>query len=394
MRRSVVSGIARLALVVSGALLLSCGGGASGSTGSGGTGAGGASGAPGAGGASARAGSNGEGGFAATGGASPGSGGAAVAGGGGASGAAGEGTAGNGAAGTGNAGRGSGGSSTGGRGGNGPGGGAGSGAAASSGTGGAGGSGAGGNGTGGPAPRPSAGCSATNPPASGTYMITVDGAAREYILTLPDGYVPNHPYRLILAFHGHMYTAESVADGGPPGSGPYYGIESEANGSAIFIAPQAIGSGWSSSDLDFVNAMVSDTETQLCVDEGRVFATGFSMGAIMTITIGCGEGDVFRAIAAMSGDISGSCSGSHPIAYWASHGTSDPTIAIADGEAARDKFVSIDHCTSTTATADANGCLAYQGCLAGDPVVWCPFDGVHEPPPFAGPAIWSFLSQF
>jgi poly(3-hydroxybutyrate) depolymerase len=225
-------------------------------------------------------------------------------------------------------------------------------------------------------------------------MITVDGAAREYILTVPDGYDRNHAYRLILAFHGHMYTAESVADGGPPGSGPYYGIESEANGSAIFIAPQAIGSGWSSSDLDFVNAMVSDTEAQLCVDQGRVFATGFSMGAIMTITIGCGEGDVFRAIAAMSGEISGSCSGSHPVAYWASHGMSDPTIAITNGEAARDKFVSIDHCTSTTATADANGCLAYQGCLAGDPVVWCPFDGVHEPPPFAGPAIWSFLSQF
>ena len=35
----------------------------------------------------------------------------------------------------------------------------------------------------------------------------------------------------------------------------------------------------------------------------------------------------------------GSCSGSHPIAYWASHGMSDPTIAIANGQAARDKFV-------------------------------------------------------
>jgi len=256
---------------------------------------------------------------------------------------------------------------------------------------------AGGSGSGGAgsvAPRPSAGCGAASPPASGTYMITVDGASRQYILTLPADYDPNHPYRLILAFHGRMYTAGSVADGGPPGSGPYYGIESEANGSAIFVAPQAIGDGWSASDLDFVDAMVSQFESQLCVDEGRVFATGFSMGAIMTITIGCGEGDVFRAIAAMSGEISGTCSGSHPIAYWASHGMSDPTIAITNGEAARDKFASIDRCASTTAAPDANGCLPYQGCTAGDPVFWCPFDGVHEPPPFAGAAIWSFLSQF
>ena len=381
MRRSVVSGIARLALVVSVSLLVGCGGGA--------TGGGGAGGASGARGVSGLAGATGQGGVVGAGGTGPGSGGASVAGGdgSGSGGAAGNGgaaggAAGNGSAGGGSTGRGSGGAS------------AGSGGTAGKGAGGGPSSGGAAGGAGSAAPRPSAGCGATNPPANGTYMITVDGAAREYILTVPDGYVPSHPYRLILAFHGHMYTAQSVADGGPPGSGPYYGIESEANGSAIFIAPQAIGSGWSSGDLDFVNAMVSDTEAQLCVDEGRVFATGFSMGAIMTITIGCGEGDVFRAIAAMSGEISGSCSGSHPIAYWASHGMSDPTIAIANGQAARDKFVAIDKCASTTVAADANGCLAYQGCLAGDPVVWCPFAGVHEPPPFAGPAIWSFLSQF
>lgn len=338
-------------LIASGVLVASCGGGASGGTGTGGHG-GANSAAGGSGNAGAIGGMN-----------AGGNGGAGARTGGGAA----DGTGGDGGAGR---------PGTGG---------------ANSGTGGAT---AGTGGTDSVAPRPSAGCGAASPPASGTYMLTVDGAARQYILTLPDSYDPIHPYRLILAFHGHMYTAESVADGGPPGSGPYYGLESESNGSAIFVAPQAIGDGWSASDLDFVDAMVAQFESQLCVDEGRVFATGFSMGAIMTITIGCGEGDVFRAIAAMSGEISGTCSGSHPIAYWASHGMSDPTIAIANGEAARDKFVSIDHCTSTTAAPDANGCLAYQGCTAGEPVVWCPFDGVHEPPPFAGPAIWSFLSQF
>ncbi len=370
MRRPVISGIAPLVLVP-GILILSCGGAASGGGGGSGGAAGGTTGGVRSGGAGGAAGAAGRG-----------AGGSAAAGASGDSGGAGNGAGGNGTAGNGSAGRGN----------NGGAGGRGGAAGNGSGLGGA--AGAGAAGTGGMAPRPSAGCGATSPPASGTYMITVDGAARQYILTLPAGYDTNHPYRLILAFHGHMYTAESVADGGPPGSGPYYGIESESNGSAIFIAPQAIGSGWASSDLDFVNAMVADTEAQLCVDEGRVFATGFSMGAIMTITIGCGEGDVFRAIAAMSGEISGSCSGSHPIAYWASHGMSDPTIAIANGEAARDKFVSVDHCGSTTTASDANGCVDYQGCTAGDPVVWCPFDGVHEPPPFAGPAIWSFLSQF
>jgi len=36
----------------------------------------------------------------------------------------------------------------------------------------------------------------------------------------------------------------------------------------------------------------------------------------------------------------------------------------------------------------------YQGCDAGYPVIWCPFAGVHEPPSFAGTAIFAYLSQF
>jgi polyhydroxybutyrate depolymerase len=255
----------------------------------------------------------------------------------------------------------------------------------------------GGSGTGGGSgagAKPSAGCSAATTPAGGHATIDVSGTTREYILTLPANYNSSHPYRLILAFHGRQYDAQSVADGGPPGSGPYYGIQAEAKDTAIFVAPQATSSSWSSSDVAYVKAMVTRFESELCVDQNRVFATGFSMGAIMTITLGCNVADVFRAIAPMSGSISGTCSGTQPIAYWASHGTSDPTINISLGEAARDAFVTRNHCTTQTAAGSPSGCVNYQGCDAGYPVTWCPFDGVHEPAPFAGTAIWAFLSQF
>jgi len=236
--------------------------------------------------------------------------------------------------------------------------------------------------------KPSAGCGKT-PPASGRANITVSGTSREYILKLPDGYDANHPYRLIFGFHGAQYDDNWVADGGAPLTGPFFGLESEAKGSAIFVAPQkASGSG----DLAFVDAMVTQFKSQLCIDENRVFAAGFSMGAMMTITIGCSRSDTFRAIAPMSGQIQGSCgSGSH-IAYWASHGTNDPTINISNGQAARDEFVKRNHCGTQTSSPDENNCATYQGCDAGYPVVWCTFDGVHEPAPFAGPAIWKFLA--
>jgi polyhydroxybutyrate depolymerase len=172
-------------------------------------------------------------------------------------------------------------------------------------------------------------------------------------------------------------------------TGPFFGLESEAKGSTIFVAPQN-ASG--STDLAFVDAMLAQFKSQLCIDENRVFAAGFSMGAMMTITIGCNRSDVFRGIAPMSGQIQGSCPSGNHIAYWASHGTNDPTIPIAQGQASRDEFAKRNHCGTQTSSPDENNCVTYQGCDAGYPVVWCTFDGVHEPAPFAGPAIWKFLA--
>jgi len=258
--------------------------------------------------------------------------------------------------------------------------------------------GASGGGTGGSSGgTPSHGCGATSWSPSGHYTIDVSGQSREYIIKLPDGYDPRHPYRLIFAFHGRMYDAQSVADGGPPGSGPYYGIEALAGGSTIFVAPQALDTSWTNQngrDVAYVNAMLARFESELCIDTERVFSTGFSMGAIMTIALGCAEADVFRAIAAMSGEIMGTCSGNTPLAYWSSHGMSDPTIPIAMGVAARDEFRRRDHCSADSTPGSPAGCIDFSGCDAAHPVTWCPFDGVHEPPPFAGQAIWAFFSRF
>jgi len=364
-------------------------GGSSGAASGGAIGSGGASGpngATGAGGASASGGAAASGGAVASGGAT-GSGGIASSG--GASGSAGV-------------------SPSGGRGGSVGAGGkpAGSGSGGASGAAGAGGAttGAGGStgagGAGASPAKPSAGCAATSAPTAGRTTIDVSGTKREYILTLPANYDAHHPYRLIIAFHGGQYNDDWLVNGDAPQSGPYYGIQSEAKDSAIFVASQALSGSWTNQDgrdIDYVTAMVARFEAQLCVDENRIFATGFSMGGIMTNTVACTQASVFRAVAAMSGRLPttpATCQPDRPIAYWASHGMSDPTIPIADGQMARDLFLKDDVCVGQAVTTDANGCTLYQGCTAGAPVVWCPFDGVHQPPPFAGAAIWSFLSQF
>jgi len=242
---------------------------------------------------------------------------------------------------------------------------------------------------------PSAGCGATTAQMSGKFNITVSGASREYILKLPDNYDATHPYRLMFGWHGHMYDDNWVADGGAPLTGPFFGVQDMANNSTIFVAPQAAGNGWANSDLAFADAMLAKFEGDLCIDKNRVFSAGFSAGAMMTVTLGCARGDVFRGIAVMSGSTQLGCaSGTHQVAYWASHGNMDTTVPIAMGQAARDEFAKRNHCGTQTMAVDPTGCTMFLGCDAGYPVTFCPFDGVHEPPPFAGVGIWGFISQF
>ena len=220
---------------------------------------------------------------------------------------------------------------------------------------------------------------------------------RDGLLRLPADYDPATPYRLIFAWHGGQYDADWVDTGGEPQSGPYFGIQSAANGNALLIAPQALSSSWTNQDgrdIAFVDAMLAWCDTELCFDQSRVFSTGFSMGGIMTLTIGCARGGTFRAIAPMSGSLRDCPDGDQPVAYWSSHGSADTTIAPAQGEAGRDEFSARNHCGTLTVATDPSGCVGYEGCDAGFPVTWCVFDGVHEPPDYAGDAIWAFFSQF
>jgi polyhydroxybutyrate depolymerase len=275
------------------------------------------------------------------------------------------------------------------------------GAAGSSMTGGAG-AGMGGSSGGLKDPVPSKGCGKSSAaPPDGDGTITVGGKERQYIIRIPSGYENTVPNRIIFAFHGMSGSAKQVDNGDPPNSGleptgPYYGIKEHADDHTIFVAGQADGS-WQNGDVDYVKALVAKFEDELCLDENRILATGFSMGGIMTLRVACNMADVFRAVAPMSCSLSAaSCpSGGGHIAYWSSHGTEDTTINISNGIAARDEFRKRNGCnTEEPKPIGDNGCVAYQGCDEGYPVNWCEFEGIHQPPTFSGPEIWGFLAQF
>ena len=263
--------------------------------------------------------------------------------------------------------------------------------------GGAGGGTGGTTGTGGGAPT--SGCGTSTSLQSGRASIDVSGTAREYILALPSGYDASHPYRLIFGFHWSGGVANDVASGQIIG-GPYYGLQSRSAGSAIFVAPEGLNKGWANTgggDIAFVKAMLAYFEANLCIDQSRIFSTGFSYGGMMSDEIGTEMGDVFRAIAPMSDACySGGCkaTNNHPIAVWMAHGDNDTTVPLADGMTALNKFLTKNGCGTETTPVDPSPCVQYQGCMTGYPVTWCKFSGGHMPWSPAPDAVWAFFSQF
>src|SRR5258707_1348903 len=70
-------------------------------------------------------------------------------------------------------------------------------------------------------------------------------------------------------------------------------------------------------------------------------------------------------------------------------------VDFANGETARDRIVALNHCAATTQPVTPSRCVAYDGCDAGEPVVWCPVQGeAHVIPSFAPAAIATFFAQF
>jgi len=261
----------------------------------------------------------------------------------------------------------------------------------------------------------SAGCGKAPTLTSGKRTISSGGKSRSFILKIPDSYDNNRPHRLAFGFHWLGGTAEQVAGGGTDGyAWAYYGMQSQAGNTTIFVAPQGINNGWGNSggeDVTFTDDMVRLIQNDLCVDTTQLFSVGFSYGGAMSYALACARANVFRAVAAIAapGPISGCSGGTQPIAYMGIHGISD---GIQNGRALRDRFVSNNRCTPQNAPEPAAGSrthilTTYSGCTTGYPVVWAPFDGGHQQGPVDGcagcesgarswvkPEVWRFFSQF
>jgi poly(3-hydroxybutyrate) depolymerase len=249
-----------------------------------------------------------------------------------------------------------------------------------------------------PTDAPSSGCGKATWPASGNFNIDIGGTMRAYIVKIPANYDTNKPHRLVFAWHGLGGTAQQIAQFG------YYQLESLSAGSAIFVSGQGLetgsGAGWPNTggqDVNFVRSLVDWMKTNYCVDQARIFSVGMSYGGIMSNTLGCQMGGIFRAIAPMAGSGpfqfgASACVGQ--VAAWLTHGTADTVVGYDAGVGSKETWRTRNHCQGTSAATTPSPCVAYDGCDPGYPVHWCSWDGGHTIPSFSAGAIWNFFAQF
>jgi poly(3-hydroxybutyrate) depolymerase len=242
---------------------------------------------------------------------------------------------------------------------------------------------------------------------------------RRYILNVPTNYDNTKAYKLVIAYHelngndDEMYRNQ------------YYHLLPLSNNSTIFVAPngqqnnasctQASGCGWpnpQNSDIALADAVVAQIEQNFCVDTNRIFATGWSYGGSMSYKTACerplgGVSNGFvRAIAVYSGaQLSGNCTPSKPVAYYASHGTGDSVLNYSQGVGLFQNFAKANGCTYVAPPSSVGGthvCNTLMGCMSGYPTEFCAFNGDHTPDPrdsgqstsWEYQNVWTFFSQF
>ncbi|MBN1577432.1 MAG: dienelactone hydrolase family protein [Chitinispirillaceae bacterium] len=145
------------------------------------------------------------------------------------------------------------------------------------------------------------------------------------------------------------------------------------------------------------HTLLNYLNSTLCIDQKRIFSTGFSFGGMMSFAVGCAMNDVVRAIAPMSGAFYSGCDKTKPgpIAVWQAHGTKDEAVALKDAQTARDYFLELNGCSKETTPVDPSPCVAYKGCKDGYPYIYCEkVGGTHGVESYAAAAVWAFFSQF
>jgi polyhydroxybutyrate depolymerase len=234
-----------------------------------------------------------------------------------------------------------------------------------------------------------AGCgNAAAPKGARNVTIQVNGTARAYLLFVPNGYDSKKSIPLIFAWHGSGSYGDQARR--------YFRLEAATGDGAIIIYPEGLNGGWDLAaegiDVKLFDAALAATSKDYCVDQSRVFTTGYSFGGMMSHSLACSRGSKLRGFAPTAGSFRGGSNGcATPVAAWIAHGSNDPTVSYASAQAARDVWLKTNGCGTTTMPTSPSPCVAYQCSKA--PLHWCIHTEGHEWGSFSSRGMWAFFSS-
>jgi polyhydroxybutyrate depolymerase len=178
-------------------------------------------------------------------------------------------------------------------------------------------------------------------PVDSERTLTVQGMERTYFLHIPSGLNDQKSVAMVFLFHGYRESDTEART--------YSGLDkiADANG---FIVVYPNGSGTSSdrswngggccgyaneNNIDepaFIHAIIADVESLASVDNKRIYATGFSNGALLTYRLACEMSDTFAAVAPVAGVLLyNPCQPQQPVSLIHVHGLMDSTVPLEGG---------------------------------------------------------------
>ena len=151
------------------------------------------------------------------------------------------------------------------------------------------------------------------------------GDPDDVLLYVPRSDRPDQRHPLVLTLHGAGGSPRAALDLLLP-------LADEAR--MALLAPKSRGSTWDvivggyGPDVSMIDNALTDTFARCSVDPRRVAIGGFSDGASYALSLGLGNGDLFRAILAFSPGFSAPPTRCGSPAVFVSHGTNDAVLPI------------------------------------------------------------------
>ena len=239
---------------------------------------------------------------------------------------------------------------------------------------------------------PSAGCRSGNLPALNGERRELDG--RAYLIDAPAA-PADEPLPLVLAFHGFRGSPDDLRGGTGLSQ-----LAQQERFVAVYPAGHegvellgTTGRGWDlrpdqTRDRDFVVALLDRLETERCIDQRRVFATGMSNGGFFSSLLGCQLPDRLAAVAPVAGALKlDGCPSTRPVPILLMYGSRDPVVPPEMVSGAVTWWADHNGCRSS---ASSDGCTRWSGCAAE--VIACEGTQGHMWPFDATDRIWRFFA--